>query len=209
MTTGVFFSIIILCFFVSLFCLFRLGREDVVLIRKNVSMDQLFNLAFLCGCVGVLIGWLGNSLTEGIAGGMIFLMFLTRRKKFPTGRITDLFSVVVLSAMPLFFILFSFFQQQNEMLLYILCAISSFFLFLFFIIILRPKALRVDMKDGSLTFLFLINVSLLTIFISVFRRVNNNFSFSLEDGLLVVIFVSACFFLVRQEKKSLLRYIKR
>ena len=208
MTTGAFFIIIFACFFVALFCLFRLGRDDVILIRKNVSMEQLFNLAFLSGFTGILVGWFGNTLAGGISAGMLFLIVLTRRNKLPTGRIADFFSVAFLCVIPFAFFLLYFFQRQHEVI-YIVSAIFSFFLFLFFLIILLPKALRADMKDGSLTLLFLINITLLLIFISVFRQVYGNFPFSLEDGLFVFVFVSSCFLLVRQEKKSLLRYIKR
>ena len=208
MTTGIFFIIIIVCFFVALFCLFRLGRDDVILIRKNVSMEQLFNLAFLSCLPGVLVGWFGNSLPVGIVAGALFLVLLSKSRKFPAGRIADIFSVAFLCVLPLGFILFSLFNQQYK-ILYLLSAIFSLLLFLFFLLVLLPKTLRADVKDGSMTCLFLINVTLLAVFTSIFQRANHNFSFSFEDGLLAVVFVISCFLLIRQEKKSLLRYIKR
>ncbi|MBI2034828.1 MAG: hypothetical protein HYT11_03805 [Candidatus Levybacteria bacterium] len=171
-------------------------------------MEQLFNLAFLTCFVGGVVGWFSGSIVGGVIAGSLFLLVVSKRSKLPVGRISDIFSVAFLCALPLGFSLYYLFHPQHE-ILYLLSAIFSLFLFLFFLLILLPKALRSDMKDGSLASLFFINITLLVIFTSVFQRVNKNLSFSFEDGMLAVIFVGACVLLIKQERKSLLRHIRR
>ena len=49
------FYIIVLsiCLFVSLFLIYTLSKEDFILLRKDISMDKLFNFIFLIFIVGL------------------------------------------------------------------------------------------------------------------------------------------------------------
>lgn len=209
MTIGIFIGVIVSCIFIASFCLFRLGSDDIVLIRKGISLEELFNLAFFCGFIGLLVGVLAKSFIFSILAGIIAITFFARRKRFPIGRIADIFSVTVLCAVPVSFFAFAFFQHTDKFL-YLFSAIFSLFLFLFFLIILFPKTLRGDLKDGSLTFLFLVNVLLLAFLQSVFKWVvKNTIAFSFQDGATIGAFIITLALFVEQEKKLLTRIFKK
>src|SRR6185312_9578343 len=92
------------------------------LLRRNVSLEQVFDSAFLMAIFALLIARIvfvglhfktdylnplvfflvpyfpGLSLAGGLIGSLAFLWFYTRFFKIPTGRIVDIFSVSFISA---------------------------------------------------------------------------------------------------------------
>jgi len=110
---------LLLGFFIFLFIVYLFAKDDYVLFRKNVSLDQVFNISVICFVVGVLIsrlayvifhpkwGYLnplvlflfpyfpGLLLSGGVIGTMFFLLFITKYTKLPTGRILDIFSLAL------------------------------------------------------------------------------------------------------------------
>src|SRR5258706_5468218 len=108
------FIVIIFCFFVFLYVLYYLAKDDFVIIRKDVSLESVFNLAFLAGIVSLVssrVGFAifshnlnyfnplvflafpyfpGFSLTGGIVGMSLFVYFYSSFRKMPFGRILDL-----------------------------------------------------------------------------------------------------------------------
>jgi len=116
------FSLLLFFFSVYIF-----SREDFLLIRKNVPVEQIFDFSFL-GLVFVtlfaritfvlfhfsriylnpLIFFLfpyfpGLSLFGGVGGGLIFLCVCTRDKRLPTARIFDIFSLSFLLTLPFWY----------------------------------------------------------------------------------------------------------
>lgn len=108
--------------FIFLFILYLFAKDDYVLFRKNVTLDGVFNTAFTCFVVGILFsrfifvlshpkwGYLnplvfflfpyfpGLSLSGGVVGVMFFILFMTKAKKMPSGRILDMFSLALYPA---------------------------------------------------------------------------------------------------------------
>lgn len=102
-------------FFVFLFTLFAMARDDFVLFRRNVDMEKVFNVAFLALGIGLFSSRLffvifnfkpvylnplafllfpyfpGLSLPGGILGLGLGLIFILSGKKYPEGRIFDFF----------------------------------------------------------------------------------------------------------------------
>ena len=89
--------VLIVCLLVFLFSLHILAKEDLIFVRKNVTLEVLFNVAFYTMGVGLLsarivyivlhfsFGFLnplvfpfpyfpGLSLTGGVVGGAVFVL---------------------------------------------------------------------------------------------------------------------------------------
>ncbi len=103
--------------FLFLYCVFVLAKDDFLLLRKNVNLEQLFNAAFIGFCVSLffsrvffvlqhiksdylnpLVFFLfpyfpGLSITGGIVGALLLVWIYAKRKKLPFGRVFDIFSL--------------------------------------------------------------------------------------------------------------------
>ena len=107
-------AISILIFF---YVLHYFVRDDFIILRKNTSAEQVFNMIFLAFIFAFILSRLlfivqnqnpvylnplvflafpyfpGFSLTGGLLGGALFSVWYTRRKKFPGKRIFDFISL--------------------------------------------------------------------------------------------------------------------
>lgn len=103
-------SLLILCFIIFLFCLYILSHDDYVFLRKNVSLEQIFNGAVLGFFVSIFFARLfyvllnpnlkflnpldfflfpyfpGLSIIGGVIGAALFLYLYFTKKKMPTGK---------------------------------------------------------------------------------------------------------------------------
>jgi len=185
-----FILVLLACFVVFLFSVYRLTREDFVLLRKDVPTEQIFNVAFLTAFFALLfarffyvlifpekifmsfLGFIlfpyfpGLSLIGGILGGIVFLYLFCVSKKLPLGRIFDFYTIGLLAAMP--------FGYLGYMLLagYSFAALASLIIFIVFLIMvikfILPQTLIGEFKEGSLFLAFLLVYSLTTFLISIF-----------------------------------------
>src|SRR3990167_7392925 len=102
-----FIIILILGLVVFMFSLFMLSHDDFVLLRKNVSMDKVFNIAFITALISLLfsrifyvasnpepvffspLGFMvfpyfpGLSVVGGVIGSLIYAIILSRNKELP------------------------------------------------------------------------------------------------------------------------------
>lgn len=189
-------------------------------------MEALFNLAFYTAGVGLLSsrivyvllhpspGFLnplvfflfpyfpGLSLTGGVTGAILFVIFYKRRK-YPTGRIIDFFSMAFLGALP-----FGYFGSQlltgmQDKFIGIFMPLIFFVTLIFFIKVLFPFYTRGEIKDGSLGLVFLLIFSFTTL---LAKGVHTTTEFSgllqLDVILLLLIFFGALGFLVKREWRT-------
>src|ERR1035437_128302 len=101
--------ILLICFFIFLYLLYYLSRDDFVIVRKDISMERIFNLAFLTLIISLFfsrlffvlekmdpkllnpLGFLaipyfpGLSLIGGILGAGVIIFLYSRFRKLPTG----------------------------------------------------------------------------------------------------------------------------
>lgn len=217
--------ILIACLIVFLFGLHVLAKEDLVFVRKNVTMEALFNLAFYTAGIGLLSarivyvilhfshGFLnplvfflfpyfpGLSLAGGVAGAMLFVL-LYKAKKYPSGRILDFFAMAFLGALP-----FGFFGEQllmgmRDKFTGILMPVIFFATLFFFVKVLLPLNMRGEIEDGSLGFLFLLIFSFTTLLSYIVRAKDIVALITHVDTiLLILLFIGAFIMLVVQEKK--------
>lgn len=109
--------IVVFGFIIFLLSLYLLSREDFVFLRRNVSTEQIFDIAFLDGLVSLFLARIiyvafhftfayfnplvfflvpyfpGLGISGAIMGSFFFLLLISRNKKIPTGHLLDVFSV--------------------------------------------------------------------------------------------------------------------
>lgn len=217
-----FILVLIICFLVFLFTLYSLTHDDHFIIRKDIHMEMVFNIAFLVASAGLLfsrlfyvfiypkpvffnpLGFLlfpyfpGLSLVGGMLVGGIFLIAYLSYRKMPILKFLDLFSIALLSALPFGFL--------GELVLLRRLEYSIIFNFLIFLILLLifirfifSLSFRGDLKSGSLCFLFLFSFSLAYLLSKLFAGLQNFPILNFENILLILTLVLSAVFFVKQE----------
>ncbi len=213
-----FFAVVlIICLVVFLFTLYTFSHDDFILLRRDVSMDQVFNLALIASALSLLssrvfyvlmhpkpvflnpLGFIifpyfpGLSFIGGIVGGLILFIILLRRRGFPTGRIFDFFSISFLSALPIGFIGYMLLSRNFDPLI-----ISEFFIYLLLLLIywfiLIPRFIKNSRQDGLLGLIFLLSVSFIATAHNLLARTK---ILNVENIASLLIFVGALMIIVR------------
>jgi len=178
-----FFIILIICLVLFLFRLYHVANDDYILVKKNISLEEIFNCAFFYGLISLLfarifyvifnpspvllspLGFLvfpyypGLSLIGGFMGGAIALLIYGRWKKFPMGRVFDFFTVSFTFILPFGLIGYLLLSQDFsigalvKLIIFTIIALAAN-------LYLYPKASSLEIKDGSISSLFLIFFSL-------------------------------------------------
>lgn len=220
-----FILVLVICLFIFLFCIYFLSKDDLVLLRKDVSMEKFFNTIF----IGVLICLIfarffyslfhakqfptnpfvfllfpyfeGLSLVGGVIGAGILFLYLSfgRKKLLPLGRMSDFCSIGFLITLPVgFFGYFMFSQDSFSLIRTISLMVVYTILFSIFWKLFLPQMINGKLKDGTITFLFLICFSL----VSFISNIIGNFQeiLTLENMILSIMFLVAVVSLVTNEK---------
>lgn len=220
-----FIFILLFSFLIFLFSLYILAKEELVFVRKNITLEALFNLAFLTGFVSLFSSRLlyvllnpskdyfnplvfllfpyfpGLSLVGGIVGGMAFLFYYGKLKKWPSGRIFDFFSLALLASLPLGLIGAQTLTDISDLFVLIMIPLIYAATLFFFIKVLMPLNVRGEIKDGSLGFLFLMIYSFISLLVQIVRSESTQqFFLHVDTVLLLLLFFSALVFLFIQEK---------
>lgn len=207
---------LVISLIIFLFTFYYLAKDDFFFIRKGITMEHLFNVLFVGLFFGILSArfsyvilhlrsqnispfrfvlpyFFGFSLSGGLIGLFLAYIWLTRRKKIARLRFLDYISISLLAAFPVFFIgVFSNFY------LFIMYAV----LFLFFIYTLVPKNNKGLLREGSITYIFLIMVSLVSFLQDIFLLYTKNILLSRESFLFLGLFSFSLYLLVRLETKK-------
>src|SRR6185437_15947279 len=169
---------------VFLYALYRLVKDDYVFIRKGISLEQSFDIAFITFWISLFVSRVvyslfhaypgenifydffimkkgGFSLTGAVIGGIFAVYLISRYRKVPLGRLCDFLSLSFLYTLPLLFLTNAILVTKNELLSVFLNAIIYFVLLIFFVQFLYPKILNRTMKEGILATLFLLLFSLI------------------------------------------------
>ncbi len=206
--------------FVFLFCIFVFAKDDFILLRKNITLEQLFNISFIIYILGFLFArffyviehvstkyldpfvlflfpyFPGLSLSGGILAGIAYLLLILNKKRLPFLRVFDVFTISFLyafsSGLPLFAVI-EFFLTKH------IPYISAIGTIIYFIwaIILTLLFTKNKLNDGSIGYLGISIFSLLFIFLRIGLRGSKfYFSFTPEDIILGFIwfFFFAMFF---------------
>lgn len=210
-----------------LFSVYVLSNDDIVLMRKNFTIEHVFNNSVLLFIVSVFFsrvlyilfhftkGYLhplvffvipyfpGLSLAGGVVGGLLYLAFSIRNRKFPTGRLFDFFSLSFLFSLSLStFLYFSILiAQKKEMMIALIIPAIYFGLFVFLAKTFLPLQRKAELKDGTIGFMFLSSFSVISFLISLFKEKTRLIGFlSGEDLLLVLLLVIGISLMIKQER---------
>lgn len=215
--------VIIICFFIFLFSLYFLANDDLIIIRKDMPMDKIFNTAFLTAIVSLFfarllyvifypkevffspLGFLlfpyfpGLSLLGAVLGGSIFLAVYAKTQKLPIAKTFDFFALAFLSCLPVGFIGVFIINGKS----YLPSFIFQFLIYLIFLLIfakgILPASFRGSFKSGSLALIFLLCFSIVTFLSRIILNFNDFNLISLENvTIFILIFISIAL-IFRQE----------
>lgn len=185
-------TIILLCemllsTIVGLFCLYVLANDDVVFIRKNMTLERVFDTALflaICMLLGARIGYVvlhwkpgylnplvfflfpyfpGLSLAGAVATGVLCMGLFWRSSKLPLGRFFDYFSYAMLTGITVGylcdFFFFGIWQRGLPFYLSLFSVVVFGALWYFFTKILLPLHRRGELKEGAIGWLFVLSFS--------------------------------------------------
>lgn len=214
---------LVICLFVFLYSVFVLAKDDFLLLRKNVTLEQLFNVSFLGFFFGLFMSRLvfalehakpeylnplvfflfpyfpGLSITGGIFGATLLLWIYTQRKRLPFARILDIFSLSFFFSwtVGLVFEFFGtvFLRRHVPLLLLLVAGVFLMLAIIFTLLFARGR-----LKDGNTGYIGFAVFSVVEFFSRMLMRGPKNFSsFMLEDILLIFLFLGFLGLYIQQE----------
>lgn len=208
----------------ALFCLYHVSREDFTLMKRNVTTEDMFNVAFVTFFAGLFFARLtyvifnfapgflnplvfflvpyfpGMSLTGGIIGGIAVLVFYCRRKKWPTKRIFDLVALSFLAALPIGYVGSLFVSSGLSYFLHIFLPVIFFLIFLVAYLVFYPKLVRREIKPGMLGTSAMILVSFIILFLSILAHFDAGQSLlQIQDVLPSALFIGSLIYFIKQD----------
>lgn len=231
-----FILVLLICLFVFLYCVYLLARDDFIFLRRDVTMEKLFNIIFLGSLFCFFFSRLfygffeeksilsnpfvfllfpyfpGLSLLGGVVGAGAVISFLAGRKKdsLPLGRIADFFSISFLITLPIGFLGYFMFSENGFPIQRTASLIIIYFiLFIIFLRFLLPRLLSDKLKEGTIAFLFLMSFSVISLINNFVSQEGKLFNFKIipENIILLIVFIVAIVFFVKQE--NLIEKIKK
>jgi hypothetical protein len=218
-----FLEILIVCLILFLYWIFVLAKDDFILLRKNVTLEHLFNLTFITLIIGIIfarifyvLGHLnpkyldplvlilfpyfpGLSLSGGIIGGISFIAFRSLKRKIPFGRIFDIFSLSFFFVWPIgvFLVMISDLIFSKKFL--IASPISIFLGIILFAFSFWLFA-KNKLQDGSMGYICFSILSLIQIGVYFLQKGKNSALISLDNFLFLILFIIFLSLLIKQEK---------
>jgi hypothetical protein len=230
-----FIFILLACLFIFLYCVYVLANDDFIFLRRDVTMEKVFNIIFPGSLVSLLIARIfyglsaksifanplhfilipyfpGLSLLGGIVGIGIYLFYISKRREnsFPIERMCDFFSIAFLISLPLGFLgSFLFPESSVEMIRLGAQALAYFILFIIFLKFFLPKLLSGKFKEGTITLLFLISFSFINLVANAFLRINIlEYLKNFENIILIAVFFTSLGMLIWHESPSIVQFKK-
>lgn len=206
-----------------LFCVYAFGKDDFVLYKKNIGLEQIYNFIFVQIFVGLIFARVfyilfhpsvrfinplvflafpyvpGLSLAGGIIGGILSILLIPRRKKAPKKRLIDLSAVAICITISIGFLVAFVFHLISKSKQMPIDLLFTFTFFVFFVILLR-LFVRTIVKEGSVGLLFIAVFSLLMISFNIMKKTQPLIWILGRDELLLVgLLVISSFLFVAQE----------
>jgi len=228
-----FILVLLICLFIFLYCVYLLANDDFIFLRRDVTMERIFNVILIGALISLFFARLfyggfhaknilsnpfvfllfpyfpGLSLLGGVIGtGAVFLYLTTRKKnQLPLGRLSDFFSIAFLITLPIGFLGYFMFADGLPVVEAGSLVISYLVLFIIFLRFFLPSLLNGKLKEGTITFMFLICFSIISLISNAYPKIDLlSFIKNPENLILIVVFFTSVVFLIKQE--SLLRKTK-
>jgi len=224
-----FIFVLLICLLIFLFSLYLLAKDDFVLLRHDVSMEQIFDKALTLALFSLLTARIlyvalnprpsflnplvffgipyfpGLSLTGALVGALFaFVLFYAKDSKAPKGRLLDFFSISFLATLPVGLLGYLFLSwADNEVKHAHIIGLIVVYIILFIVVLkfCLPALLSGKLKDGTIGIIFLISFSIISLIENAIDRGGKNLlNAGIEDFILFLIFFVSLVFLFRQEK---------
>ena len=212
--------ILIPAFFVFLYTFYKLIKDDYVFMRKNISSEQAFDIAFWVVLVSIFFSRFlffifnpqagdniivsffsareGFSFVGTVIGGIVALYLLCKYKKFPLGRFSDFITLSFLVSLPVGLLSQIIFIPKSQWVLYFISIGIYFIMALIFIKVFHKKLMKRSIKEGKMAITFLMLFSLTSLFSSFLSSFKNLVALiNIENGILVGLFIFSIILLVR------------
>ncbi len=179
--------IIVFSFFIFLFVLYVLSKDDFTFMRKNLSLERFFDMVFVATAVGLLFsrsvyvflhpsgGYLnplvfllvwyfpGLSLSGFLLGGVVTVYLIAVRAKFPIGRLFDILALGCLFAFASYSFLEAVFLFLSRQLFVSAVSLGIGILALAGYTIMQKISVRTSWRDGLLSLIIIFSISLLSL----------------------------------------------
>jgi hypothetical protein len=190
-----FIFVLLVCFFVFMYCAYTLSNDDFIFFRKDISMERIFNLIFIGAFFSLFFSRMfygitdsnifsnpfvfllftyfpGLSLLGAVVGGGAYLAYakFTKDRQFPLARIADFLSIAFLLSLSIGFIGLSIFSAKTIMFKYVIEAGVYFVLFIIFLRFLLPWLLSGKIREGTISFIFLLSFALVSLISNIFPK---------------------------------------
>lgn len=213
--------IIGLSFIVFLFCLFVLSKDDFLFLKKNITIERVFNTAFISGLVGLFsarIFYVVFNFAPGFLNPFVFLLFpyfpglsiigavigialtifaFSMGGKMPVFHVLDFFSIAFLCSTSFGFVLsgiWAVIEKDPQLVLKLIPPLAYITTFIFFVRFFLHWARTGELKEGSISLLFFL-------FFSFFQFTYNfaKSTLGVENYLLIPIFLISLVFFIKNE----------
>ncbi|HSD98864.1 MAG TPA: hypothetical protein VLB73_04190 [Patescibacteria group bacterium] len=210
---------------IFLFSLFVLSKEDFVFLRKNISLQTIFDTACLVGLASLffsrlifvllhpsfayinpfiffIIPYFPGLTTSGfLIGGSLALYLFSMRQKLPLGKLFDVFSLSVLPSSATFFLVMSVIFLTTKHIGFSALFLAIFLLLFISTFLLRTLAIKFSWEDGSVS-LFALSLASMSFFISSFINSGMHILFAELSYFLFFFFLLFLSFLVKSFRKT-------
>lgn len=222
-----FVLVLLICLFVFLYCVYLLANDDFIFLRRDLTMERLFNIIFMGSLSSLFFARLfyglfeaknifanplifllfpyfpGLSLLGGVLGTGAFFLFLRSRRKnpLPLRRLADFLSIAFLITLPIGFLGYFMFEEAGFSAVRAGSMVAVYLiLFIVFLRFLLPQLLNGGFKEGTIAFLFLICFSAISLISNALPKMSVlNFFKNPENLILILIFILSIGLVVKQE----------
>lgn len=208
-------------FLIFLFVFYVLTVDDFVLFKKHITIETMFNLAFIAAVVSLLSARIfyvvfnfssayfnplvfflfpyfpGLSMGGAILGGAAYIVYYCKAEKLPLTRVSDFFALSFLASFPLK-ILVQIIGSKKLLETAVLAfgIVISYSLFALFVLAFQKKKL----KEGSSGLMAVISFCLIGFAVGFVNKTQNFLFFlSKEDFLLLTIALVSLLLLLQNE----------
>jgi len=230
-----FVFVLLICLFIFLYCTYVLANDDFIFLRRDVTMERLFNIIFLGSLCCLFFARLfygfshaknillnpfvfllfpyfpGLSMLGGVLGAGVTFLFLATRKNntLPLGRMADFFSIAFLITLPIGFLGYFMFSEEGFPVAKAgSLVITYLILFVVSLRFLLPQLLNGKLKEGTIAISILICFCVVSLISNALPKINVlDFFKNFENLILLTTLIASSVLLIKQE--NLLSKIKK
>ena len=218
--------VLIPSFLLFLYFIYKLTKEDYVFIRKNVSLEQVFDMVFVSLGVSLIFSRLfylvfhyrlgdnlfllffssemgGFSFFGAFLGGLLTLYLFGQYKKLPLERLFDFIILAFVVALPVGFIGSALLAKDISIIFLLGNAIVYAIFAIFSLKYVHPKLESRELKEGNLYVIFLFFFSIVLLINAIMLNKGGTIGLiTIESITLFLFFIFSIVHFVKQAQKG-------